>query len=98
MRISKTISTRLFPQFTQARLFIIMFIQHLSGRQIEVFLSDMHASFTKGVHAGLGTDALQLGAGATVHLLGDLGEVDATREIHAATMDAENVGSGFDSV
>ena len=75
-----------------------MLVQHLSRRQIEVFLSDMHASFAQGVHAGLGTDALQFGAGATVHLLGDLGEVDAAREIHTATMDAENVGSSFDSI
>lgn len=89
---------RLFPQFTQTHLFIVVFIQNLGRGQIKILLGDMHASFTQGVHARLGTDALELGARTAIHFLSDLGQVDSSCQIHAAAVDAEDVGSCFNPV
>ena len=75
-----------------------MLIQHLRRREVEVFLGDVDSPLSECVHACFGADAFELGAGATVHLFGDLGEVDAAGEVHGAGVDAEDVGSGFDSV
>lgn len=74
-----------------------MFVQHLRRRQVEILLRHVHPAFAEGVHARLGADALELRARTTVHLLGDLGQVDAAREVHAAAVDAEDIGAGFDS-
>lgn len=56
-----------------------MLVKHLCSRQVEIFLRDMNSSFTQGIHARFGADALELGAGAAVHLLGNLGQVDSSR-------------------
>ena len=74
-----------------------MFVQHFRGREVEVLLRDVHAALTQRVHPRFGTHALELGARATVHLLGDFGEVDPPRQIHAAAVDAEDVRAGFDA-
>ena len=73
-----------------------MLIQHLGRRQVEILLRHMHPPLPQGVHAGFGADALQLRAAAAVHLLGDLGQVDAARQVHAARVDAQDVGAGLD--
>ena len=74
-----------------------MFIQHLGGRKVKILLRDMHTAFAQRIHAGLSTHTLKFRAGAAVHLLGDLSQVDAARKIHAAAVDAEDVGAGFDA-
>jgi hypothetical protein len=61
------------PQLAQADLLVVVLIEHLCGGEIEVLLGDVHPALAQGVHAGLGADALEFGAGAAVHLLGDLG-------------------------
>ena len=35
----------LLPQFTQAHFFIVMFIQHLRRREVEILLRHMHPPF-----------------------------------------------------
>lgn len=74
-----------------------MFIQHLRSRKIEILLRDMHPPFPQRIHPRLGTDALELCAATAVHFLRDLEEVYPACEVHAAAVDAEDVGAGFDS-
>lgn len=75
-----------------------MFVQYLGGREVEILLRHVHAAFAQSVHAGFGAHSLQLRAGTAVHLLGDFGQVDSSRQVHAAAMDAENICARFDSV
>lgn len=77
----------LLPQLPKTDFLIIMFVQHLRRRQVEIFLRHMHSAFAKRVHARLGAYPLEFRAGTAVHLLGDLGQVDAAREVHAAAVD-----------
>jgi len=88
----------LLPQLPKTNLLIIMFIQHLRRREIKVLLRHMHPPLPQSEHPGFGTYTLQLGARAAVHLLGDLEEVDPPGEVHAAGVDAQDVGAGFDAV
>jgi len=88
----------LLPQLPKTNLLIIMFIQHLRRRQIEVLLRHVHPPLPQRKHPGFGTYAFQLGARAAVHLLGDLEQVDPAGEVHAAGVDAQDVGAGFDAV
>lgn len=74
-----------------------MFVQHLCRRQVEIFLRHMNSSFAQGIHARFGADTFKLGARAAVHFLGDLGQVDSSRQVHAATVDAEDVGASLDA-
>ena len=74
-----------------------MFIQHLRRCEIEILLRDMHPPLSERVHPGFRADTFQLGAGAPIHLLGDLGEVDAAGEVHGAAVDAKDVGTGFNA-
>ena len=91
-------SCHLLPQLAQADLLVVVLIEHLCGGEVEILLGDVDAALAQGVHAGLGADALELGAGAAVHLLRDLGQVDAAGQVHGAGVDAEDVGAGFDAV
>ena len=61
----------LLPQLPQRNLLIIMFIQHLRSRQIEVLLRNMHSPLPQRIHTRLRTYAFQLCSGAAVHLLCD---------------------------
>ncbi len=76
------------PQLPQTNLLIIMLIQHLGRRQIEIFLRHMHPPLSQCIHARLRAYALQLRAAAPIHLLRNLGEVDAAGQVHAARVDA----------
>lgn len=75
-----------------------MFIEHFSGGEIEILLRDVYSPFPQREHAGLGADALELGARAAIHLLRDLGQVDAAGEVHGPRVDPQDVGSGLDAV
>lgn len=88
--------TPLFPELLQGDLLVVVLVEDLGGGELEVLLRDVDSPLPQGVHAGLGADALQLGAGAPVHLLGDLGQVDAPRQVHLAAVDAQDVGAGLD--
>lgn len=88
----------LLPQLPKTNLLVIMFVQHLRRRQIEVLLRHVHPPFPERKHPRLGTHTLELGARAAVHLLGGFQEVDAPCQVHAAGVDAEDVGAGFDAV
>ncbi len=43
----------LLPQLPQRNLFIVMFIQDLRRRKIEIFLRNMHSPFPQCIHARL---------------------------------------------
>ena len=73
-----------------------MLVQNLCRRQIKILLRDVDSALAQGKHSGFCTHALELCATAAIHLLGDLGKVDASGEVHASAVDPENVGSGFD--
>lgn len=75
-----------------------MLIQHLGRSQVEILLRDVYSSLPEGEHARFRAHTLQLSARAAVHLFGNLFQVDAAREIHAAGVDAEDVSAGFDTV
>lgn len=85
------------PQLPQRNLLVVVLIQHLGRREVEILLRHVYPPLPQGVHARFGADAFQLGAGAAVHLFGDLEQVDAAGEVHAAGVDAEDVGAGFDA-
>ena len=87
----------LFIQFPQTDLLVVVFVQHLRRCEIEILLRHVYSPFAQGVHARLGAYTFQFRARAAVHLLGDLGEVDPSREVHGAGVDAEDVGAGFDA-
>jgi hypothetical protein len=85
------------PQLPQADFFIVMLVEHLRRGQIEVLLGNVHSAFSQRVHACLCTDTFEFCTGATVHLLGDLGQVDAAGQVHGAGVDSEDVSSGFNT-
>lgn len=74
-----------------------MLVQHLCRRQVEIFLRHMNPSFAQGIHARFGADTFKLGARAAIHFLGDLSQVDSSRKIHAAAVNAEDVGASLDA-
>lgn len=75
-----------------------MLVEHLGRRQVEILLRDVHAALAQSVHACFGADSFQLRARTAVHLLGDFGQIDAPRQVHASAVDSKNVCSRFDSV
>lgn len=85
------------PELAQTDLLVVVLVQDLGSRQVKVFLRNVHASLSQRVHTGFRADTLQFGAGAAVHFLGDLGQIDSAGEVHGAGMDAKNIGSGFNT-
>ena len=75
-----------------------MLVQYLGRCQIKVLLRYVHSSLSQRKHAGFCAHTLELSAGAAVHLLSNLGQVDTSCEIHGAGVDAQDVGTGFDAV
>lgn len=69
----------LLPQLAQTNLLIIMLVQYLCRRQVEIFLRHMNSSFAQGIHARFGADTFKLGTRAAVHFLSDLSQVDSSR-------------------
>lgn len=61
---------------------VIVLVKDLGGGQVEILLGDMHPPLSQGVHACFRANTLQLCSRATVHLLCDLRQVDATGQIH----------------
>ena len=90
-------SPSLLPQLPQTNLLIIMLIQHLRRRQIEVLLRDMHPPLPQRIHARLRTNPLQLRPTTAIHLLRDLRQIDPAREIHRSRMDPQDIRPRFDS-
>lgn len=88
----------LLEELAQAHLLIVMLVEHLGRRQVEVFLRDVNPPFSKSIHASFGTDSLELSARASIHLLSDLGEVDTSGEVHASAVDSEDIGSCLDTI
>lgn len=68
-----------------------MQVPDLSNGELEILLRDVHAAFAKRVHAGLRAHALNLCARRARKELGDAAQVDATREVHATRVDAQDV-------
>ncbi|KAI6756744.1 hypothetical protein HG530_011342 [Fusarium avenaceum] len=85
------------PELAKRHLLVVVLVENLCCGELEVFLCDVHSSLTESVHACFRTHTLQLGTRASIHLLGDLVEVDTTGQVHLAAVDAENIGSGLDA-
>ncbi len=76
------------PQLPQADLLVVVLVENLGRRKLEILLRDVHSSLPQGIHAGLSADTLQLSPLAPIHLLRDLGQVDPTRQVHTSTVDS----------
>ena len=87
----------LLPQLSQADLLVIVLVQDLGRSQVEVLLRDVHSALSQRIHASLGADTFQLSARTPIHLLGNLGQVDASGQVHGSRMDPEDICAGFDS-
>lgn len=86
----------LLPQLRHGHLLVIVFVENLGSGQIKVFLCDMNPTLAECIHACLRADTLQLGSRAPVHLLGNLGQVDPTGQVHRPRVDPQDVGTSFD--
>lgn len=70
---------------------VIVLVKNLGGGQVEIFLGDMNPPLTQGVHARFRANTLQLCPRATIHLLRDLRQVDATGQVHRPRMNPKNI-------
>lgn len=87
--------SKLLPQLAKGHLLVVVLVENLGRGQLKVFLRDVHSALAEGVHAGFCADTLELGTRAPIHLLGNLGQVDASRQVHLAAVDAQDIGSGL---
>lgn len=76
------LSIYLLPQLLERCLLIVVFVQDLGSGQIEILLCNVHSPFSERVHACFGADALQFGAGTSIHSLCDLRQVDSAGQVH----------------
>jgi len=69
-----------------------------TGLHTEVLLGDVNPALTQRVHSGFGADTLEFCAGAAIHLLCDLLEVDAAGKVHRSRVDTEDIGAGLNTI
>ena len=83
------------PKLAQTHLLVLVPVQYLGRRQLEIFLRHMHSPLSERIHACFRAHTLQLCSTASTHLLSNLSEIDTSRQIHRPAVDTQNVCSGF---
>lgn len=78
----------LLPHLAQTDFLVVVLVENLGSGQVKVLLRNMDPPLSQRVHAGFSAHPLQLGPRATVHLLGNLVQVDPSRQVHRPGMDA----------
>src|SRR6266480_4528366 len=74
-----------------------MLVQDLCRRELKVFLRDVNPPLSERIHAGLGTDPLQLSSAAPIHLLGNLGKIDSSCQVHLPAVYPQNIRASLDA-
>merc|ERR1719376_1942173 len=82
---------KLFPQFSDGSVPFTVLLHYLSNGHLEMFLGHVHPSFSQRVHSCFGAGSLHFSTRRATHLLSYLPKVDATREVHLAGVDAQDV-------
>merc|ERR1719376_1716546 len=82
---------KLFPQFSDGSVPFTILLHNLSNGHLEIFLGNVHPSLPERVHSCFGAGSLHFSTRRATHLLGYLPKVDATREVHLAGVDAQDV-------
>lgn len=79
--------TSLLPKLPQRCLLIVVLVEDLGRRQVEILLRHVNPSLPERIHTCFGAYSLELRPRASVHLLCDLRQVDPARQVHRPRVD-----------
>ncbi|KAI6764693.1 hypothetical protein HG531_012580 [Fusarium graminearum] len=87
----------LLPELSERHFLVVVLVENLCCSKLKVFLCDVHSALTQSVHTSFCAHTLEFGTRTSVHLLGNLGEVDTTGQIHLSAVNTENIRSGLNT-